>query len=451
MSTSWFGIDQDGKVAVFNFEDNGPVPQFVPSESSMEELLTEVFPNKSEDGGYYLNFNDNQCTKIEKDLVPTKTENLSFDMVVRINPTMTNEFIKTCLSQFNRHDYSYPYVCISKSRGLYIVDFYNWGKSAINRLVKNEVILQANMFDCLIWGNLSEGEDEHRVRPESYPVYIFEQPYDTNNLIECTSVPEYPLTENQLSSVARSRALRLPISFDKGSKIQIAEHYPSGVYCETESIYDGNREVGYLKLPLGKGQSGKIRNCLIGELNCSVCGKCKIPINEMFLYVRENSWHPTVLLLTAPVDYVWETWEKTIEYRIKSLPFLDKMTIMPILPSIGLEKERYKYSNEELNQLILSEDFSSRIENCAHNLKEGIITLNPHVVLLTTAAEELIKQTGIIEKDNLMVNGNIYPYFIFESTQDNLHNIQTLADKPYRGKRIKRIEVDNKENEASVN
>ena len=32
MSTSWYGIDSDGNVAIFEFDENGPVPQLTEQE-----------------------------------------------------------------------------------------------------------------------------------------------------------------------------------------------------------------------------------------------------------------------------------------------------------------------------------------------------------------------------------------------------------------------------------
>ena len=42
MSTSWFAIDEEGKVAILNFEDNGPIPQPASgSQNGSHTLITD--------------------------------------------------------------------------------------------------------------------------------------------------------------------------------------------------------------------------------------------------------------------------------------------------------------------------------------------------------------------------------------------------------------------------
>ena len=42
MSTSWFAIDEEGKVAILNFEDNGPIPQPASgSQTGSHTLITD--------------------------------------------------------------------------------------------------------------------------------------------------------------------------------------------------------------------------------------------------------------------------------------------------------------------------------------------------------------------------------------------------------------------------
>ncbi len=60
MSTTWFGIDKDGNVAIIDFNENGPVPSFI-GEESPESVIADVFPDRISDRMTGLPFNDQQA------------------------------------------------------------------------------------------------------------------------------------------------------------------------------------------------------------------------------------------------------------------------------------------------------------------------------------------------------------------------------------------------------
>ena len=64
MSTAWFAVDAEGNVAILDYDDNGPVPVFVP-ESSEDEIICETFATQIP-GEPFLrwNFSDEEFERI---------------------------------------------------------------------------------------------------------------------------------------------------------------------------------------------------------------------------------------------------------------------------------------------------------------------------------------------------------------------------------------------------
>ena len=47
MSTAWFGIDEDGDVALIKFDDNGPVP-FDCGDNGIEDVIPDIMSTEQE-------------------------------------------------------------------------------------------------------------------------------------------------------------------------------------------------------------------------------------------------------------------------------------------------------------------------------------------------------------------------------------------------------------------
>ena len=46
MSTQWFVVDEEGNIGLFDFDENGPVPVDIPSESSSYLMTAEEILEK---------------------------------------------------------------------------------------------------------------------------------------------------------------------------------------------------------------------------------------------------------------------------------------------------------------------------------------------------------------------------------------------------------------------
>lgn len=108
MSTAWFFVDKDDNVALFSFEDNGPVPVGSGTDADVTDLCfcdTVV----EQDGRKRLNFTDEQVLDIcEGQWMEYVPDNYRCDGIFRIDPAKEEQFfdylsgprkkIKKCLS-----------------------------------------------------------------------------------------------------------------------------------------------------------------------------------------------------------------------------------------------------------------------------------------------------------------------------------------------------------------
>ena len=63
MSTSWYGIDSDGNVAIFEFDENGPVPQLTEQEG-IEGILGWKFVEELSSGMKSLTLTEAQANEV---------------------------------------------------------------------------------------------------------------------------------------------------------------------------------------------------------------------------------------------------------------------------------------------------------------------------------------------------------------------------------------------------
>ena len=137
MSTSWFGIDKDGNVALIDFNENGPVPSFLGEESS-ESVIGDVIPAKITDLKTYISFTDQQAEHLIDAMTDADANNqVEFTNIVQINPLKTEQFIS--LYDKNSHkytskDFDDKLLCLSYKYGIYVLNFYNWKKIDVNTL-----------------------------------------------------------------------------------------------------------------------------------------------------------------------------------------------------------------------------------------------------------------------------------------------------------------------------
>ena len=109
MSTDWFVADEDGNIALFSFDENGPVPIDIPGESSSYLMTAEDdFGEKDSDAIEYLELTDEQVEELMSNAVsPDKYDTAKkYHLFVQVDETVKKNFldvfidkIEFCLSQ----------------------------------------------------------------------------------------------------------------------------------------------------------------------------------------------------------------------------------------------------------------------------------------------------------------------------------------------------------------
>jgi len=231
MDTSWFAIDETGNVAVINFDENGPVPENVPSDVSITEATF----------GSTLRLFDGDCASSldEKQIadIISKT-NLEFDL----RELWGYVFIKTSgmdysqlKQEFSGLDDDFSDFCIvSEADNLFLLCIHRDTQEDFLRLVDEGMIV--GVLPCEI------EEDVFTIcetAAKNLPMYFYQGGSDGR--MERKNKPEHPLKESQLNAQQREDALRLPVCFDKEESFQIADHVSFESHAWTFETIDGEK------------------------------------------------------------------------------------------------------------------------------------------------------------------------------------------------------------------
>ena len=129
MSTAWFAVDAEGNVAILDYDDNGPVPVFVP-ESSEEEIICEYFATQIP-GEPFLrwNFSEEEFERIlasqsacEFELEEEQDD--IFNAVVKVDISRFDKFLEAA-----RLFEEYNTICINLEKGLFFVNWWGYEKN----------------------------------------------------------------------------------------------------------------------------------------------------------------------------------------------------------------------------------------------------------------------------------------------------------------------------------
>ena len=93
MSTSWYCVDDDGNVAIVDFNENGPVPWGTP-EQSIESLSYGYCENEDTDEYFPFSLTDEQIFDLlGESHVPTYEDDV-FECIVEIDKTKEERFLE---------------------------------------------------------------------------------------------------------------------------------------------------------------------------------------------------------------------------------------------------------------------------------------------------------------------------------------------------------------------
>lgn len=444
MATSWFGIDKDGKVALIEFEDNGPVPYGCGDQCACD-LISDEMVSVRHDGIKDMNYTAEQAVELEKILKVPEMDMLNWDCIVKVNPDYKEEFENICVENWDKDYCRDPYVVVCEGNCLYKVLFNEWSDEIKEYLLKRGVI--TGVAEAEIDTDSSWDEENKKWVFESegihcYPYYFYQQPYSLDQLTEQTSVPRIPFMADQLDEKARSNALHFPISFSETPLLQIAEYFQIECHMTPERRYEGIRKIYSYLLPAQDGGKMRVRTEIIGYPECDRCGKCKLPNCDIYktFGITQYGLHPTVLLLTAPLDLVKrDTCPEEYKELFSSRSNLMRIISIPVVPGIPAIRERYYYYGEELKKLIEQQDMKIWFSNCRDNFVESVGMIFPRVIIASVDADRIVREFFPIKDKEIAIGENTYPYYVLEQGTNHINEILHFSMLPYRGLLPERI------------
>ena len=240
MATAWYMVDDDDNVAIIQFENNGPIPVDVP-DTWFDKLLFGPSTVDRDDDHITFSLTDDQLDEVLENLiheVNTPDEEKYWDEgITQIDPSREEEFLALC-----REGELTVEKCVSRVRGLYLVDYYNCFKhmekeedsplldpqSVIRKLIDRGIIFRYLSFKYLSIDDnkADESGKKFRLNFESLPYYLYQQPYNEEELSERVLMPRHPVKLSQVPEEFRSRIHRIPGRFADKEYLQIAQHTP---------------------------------------------------------------------------------------------------------------------------------------------------------------------------------------------------------------------------------
>ena len=141
MSTAWYAADEDGNVAIINYNENGPVPWIAKKELGIESIVFGDDMNVGEE----VSLTDEQIDEILGNCktVDFNDADLSNCMVL-IDTAKEKDFMELA----EKENFEIVH-CLSKRRGLYYIDAsvikdesYSLNDSAIQRMLDDKLIVK---------------------------------------------------------------------------------------------------------------------------------------------------------------------------------------------------------------------------------------------------------------------------------------------------------------------
>ena len=231
MDTSWFAIDEAGNVAVIIFDENGPVPENVPSDVSIEEA---TFGNALRffDGEDTTSLNEKQIKDIiSKTNLELNLKELWGYVFIRTSG-MDSSHVK---QEFSDLDDDFPDFCVvSEADNLFLLYIHRDTQEDFLRLVDEGMIV--GVLPCGIEEDVFTISES---AAKNLPMYFYQG--GSSGKMERKNMPEHPFKESQLNAKQREEALRIPVYFDKEESFQIADYVSFDSHAWTFETIDGEK------------------------------------------------------------------------------------------------------------------------------------------------------------------------------------------------------------------
>ena len=448
MSTAWYIVDEDGNVGIMDFNENGPVPWLADPETCVE-CLTLWYCDYEDDTYLGINLSDDQIDELIED--PHSPENYDFwgdDSIIQIDLNQEEIFLK--LAEDKCFEIK---ICISKSRGLYMIDEYECDDS-------NDTAKECSVYDFLIdnkiitkvyhrkefWMNEEWDEENKKViytkNFSSAPYYLYHQPYWPEYLPKCLNTPKNPVKFEQLPPELQKLTLKIPVKFGENETFQIDRWHPCDTHGDNKYIlfegceYTHHWSGDAYRRDIFISPNDFINYCSQKKrYECVECSSCCHTCS-----IGRYTHEPTVIVVKNlfDTDISFLLSSDIIHRHCIELPYLPKIP-MPI-PVETHDKSDSKYKTnisaaeikERINRDLLKELFQKNYQW----LEETILRFNPHVIILSDQIIDIIGSVFQIDQEQIGIGGQQFPLFLVSKVEGNHSEIERLAQQAYRGKNI---------------
>jgi len=434
METAWYVADEEGNVAIFDFEEYGPVPWGV-EETEVSELVFGHEENYNTHEYLNIDLTDDQVDDlIEKPHSPEE-ENIWFECAVEIDTSKEKEFLDLAAMIQNNN-----VICISQRRGLYRVDFFDDTEeskpkkdSALQKMIDRGIVKRVYRTKQF-WMNdePNETEDGFKFKKDfkSAPYFIYHEPYWPELLQKRVIIPSNPVKLEQVPQPLRERIPVLPVKFVETEYLQIAEYLPSH-FCAV----DGNDLNGYeyMLAPTGDGVKSwvlsdilfpvSMENCFEnGSYRCKKCKKeCWGTRKKLFTH------HPTVLIIFHPF------YQYDYNLIISSNPIIKCGVLLPLLFRSSLGSYDNYTDWYKIKETVSDERFASIFKQNGFTFEHTVNRFRPHVILADEWSLPILREKYGKAGRTLVINKEGYPLYSMQELETLNDEIEAIARKPYRG------------------
>ena len=440
MATAWYVADEEGNVAIIDYDDNGPVPW------GTEDTCIENLIYGDEDNSKELQIaltNDQIDELMEKPHRPEDEDMWYYGCIVQIDKAQEQDFLK--LSK--REDFEIEY-CLSKERGLYQIDAFECldektykvlKDSTLQKMLEKGIICTVYKLKNMVTNNIwKDGHILYEKGFDNLPYYIYCQPYWTSSLPERMNIPKNPVKLSQFPEQLRKRVPILPFKFSEQKNFQIAEWFPCDFHGgEIIEVVDG---FEYTLTIMTDGSEAFVLSGLDAKdylQSCSErekyhCTECNPWFNCHTDFAFQRSSQPTVMFITTPLERV------AYSERIKSDIIHSNSISLSFIRRVPYKTKNY-ITSEELRKIVSDKMLEEFNLNSSCYLEDIIDRLKPNVLILDEVSYAVIGQKYVFNDRRVRIRGLDYPIYKRSEIGTHQSEIEKLAQLPYRGKMMPQV------------
>ena len=100
---------------------------------------------------------------------------------------------------------------------------------------------------------------------------------------------------------------------------------------------------------------------------------------------------------------------------------------------------RRRYSEEDIRKHVSGRRLLELFRKNKRWLEDQVARFNPRVILISGAAEAIMRAVYPFGQNQITINGTAYPMYLLSEVESHREEIERLAPLPYQGKLIPHI------------